>query len=255
MGSGTGLHSSTPETAPSTTLRNVGLSLSRAYSPSCFAVWRGWVGRNARQNAAQLQAENCVCAKQKTAQQSFAQRTLPARGGDARQCRPFGAVGWHIFAEASRRGTPRNSIISRQWSLFCAFVRNPTVSESDPPKLEMIDEPRSRPILREDLQVILTALGSRREASIDLEKATKEFRLELHHADLVLQRRFLNLVSFLTGKSLSRKARPQSCRARGAGCYEGYSRSLSCDPSVVITRSLAGKAIGRVFALRQTDVL
>ena len=174
------LHSSTPETAPSTTLRNVGFLIAGVLA-FVFAVWRGWVAER-QANAAQLQAETAL-RQAETAQQSLLneryQRGAEMLGSAVPSVRLGGIYSLRRLAE----GHPEQYHIQTM-ELFCAFVRNPTVSESDPPKLEMIDEPRSRPILREDLQVILTALGSRREASIDLEKATKEFRLELHHADL-----------------------------------------------------------------------
>ena len=84
------------------------------------------------------------------------------------------------------RRRPRPVRRSEMWDSLsqACLPRNPTVSEAEPPALETIEEPRNRPILREDVQVILTALGGRRGAGIDLEKATETFRLELHHADL-----------------------------------------------------------------------
>ena len=48
---------------------------------------------------------------------------------------------------------------------------------------------------------------------------------------LVLQRRFLNLVSFWA-EIASRKARPQSCQARGQVAMKRCSRPLSCEPSL-----------------------
>ena len=48
---------------------------------------------------------------------------------------------------------------------------------------------------------------------------------------LVLQRRFLNLVSYWPEMS-SRKARPQSCQARGQVAMKRCSRSLSCEASL-----------------------
>ena len=48
---------------------------------------------------------------------------------------------------------------------------------------------------------------------------------------LVLQRRFLNLVSFWA-ETASRRARPQSCQACGQVAMKRCSRSLSCEPSL-----------------------
>ena len=47
-------------------------------------------------------------------------------------------------------------------------------------------------------------------------------------AQLVLQRRFLNPVNFWP-EIASRKARPQSCRARGQVAMKRCSRFLSCE--------------------------
>ena len=49
--------------------------------------------------------------------------------------------------------------------------------------------------------------------------------------NLVLQRRFLNLVSSWP-EIASRKARPQSCQSRGQVAIKRCSRSLSCEPSL-----------------------
>ena len=51
------------------------------------------------------------------------------------------------------------------------------------------------------------------------------------HRGLVLQRRFLNLVSFWP-EIASRKARPQSCQARWQVAMKRCSRSLSGEPSL-----------------------
>ena len=50
-----------------------------------------------------------------------------------------------------------------------------------------------------------------------------------HH--LVLQRRFLDLVSFWP-EFAPRKARPQSCQSRGQVSIKRCSRSFSCEPSL-----------------------
>ena len=47
----------------------------------------------------------------------------------------------------------------------------------------------------------------------------------------LLQRRFLNLVSFWA-EPASRKARPQSCQACGQVAMKRCSRSLYCEPSL-----------------------
>ena len=69
--------------------------------------------------------------------------------------------------------------------LFCAFVRNLTGSEGVPGKpYAEVKPPSTPPSLREDVQAVLTAIGGRSEAGVACEKATKNFHLELHGADL-----------------------------------------------------------------------
>ena len=69
--------------------------------------------------------------------------------------------------------------------LFCAFVRNPTGSEvSQDRRNTQTGPPQTASRPREDVQVVLTAIGDRSEVGLYLEKAIQSFRLELHHADL-----------------------------------------------------------------------
>ena len=56
-------------------------------------------------------------------------------------------------------------------------------------------------------------------------------RPDLLRQTLVLQRRFLNLVSFWP-EIASRKPRTQSCQARGQAAMERCSRPLSCEASL-----------------------
>lgn len=66
--------------------------------------------------------------------------------------------------------------------LFCAFVRNPT--QSGETLTHKIHETEERPILREDIQTILTAIGTRGNKAIALEKADSRFYLNLFAANL-----------------------------------------------------------------------
>ena len=69
--------------------------------------------------------------------------------------------------------------------LFCAFVRNPTSSEvSQDRRNTQTRPPQAVSQPREDVQVVLTAIGDRSEVGLYFEKAIQSFRLELHHGDL-----------------------------------------------------------------------
>ena len=89
------------------------------------------------------------------------------------------------------------------------------------------DEIDPRDFLRDvRLQELLLGMYPITVTDDDLEALTA-----LRGAALVLQRRFLNLVSFWA-ETASRKARPQSCQACGQVAMKRCSRSLYCEPSL-----------------------
>ena len=64
--------------------------------------------------------------------------------------------------------------------LFCTFVRNLTRSKESQDKQE--DQSLHKSVIREDIQAVMTAIGSRSETGLGCEKATKSFGLEIQHS-------------------------------------------------------------------------
>ena len=175
------LHTSASTTASnSETLRNVGLLIGGLLA-FVFAAWRAWVAER-QANAAQMQAEITQNQAQ-TAQQSLLneryQRGAEMMGSDVLSVRLGGIYALQRLAE--EHPDEYHIQIMR---LFCAFVRNPTGSETVPHRLYSEDEPGAFPVLREDVQVVMTAIGSRSQTGLDLEKSMPNFKLELDGADL-----------------------------------------------------------------------
>ena len=70
--------------------------------------------------------------------------------------------------------------------LFCAFARNPTGSEEKRgPRYGVFyrEEPREIPLLREDVQAVLSAIGNRGDDGMRLERAAG-FTLDLYGVDI-----------------------------------------------------------------------
>ena len=70
--------------------------------------------------------------------------------------------------------------------LLCEFVRNPTKEDDDETRLdgeEQSNRTTSSPRVREDVQAVMTAIGTRGEAGLALEKKL-DFALDLHGAAL-----------------------------------------------------------------------
>ncbi len=68
--------------------------------------------------------------------------------------------------------------------LFCAFVRNPTMSgEGNDPSDVIGEPPHTAPPLREDTQAVVRAIGTRREELLDLEGKAR-FHLDMSGRDL-----------------------------------------------------------------------
>ena len=67
--------------------------------------------------------------------------------------------------------------------LFCAFVRNPT-GEAEGPVSGYGEDGEPILSLREDVQAVMYAIGRRSDAGIVLERAERNFRLDLRKANL-----------------------------------------------------------------------
>ena len=178
----------------STIIRNLGFVIGGVIAV-LLAVWRSRIGER-QANAAQRQAEitrsqveiaqsqiEIARSQAQTAQQSLLneryQRGAEMLGSSVLSVRMGG-----IYA-LQRLGEEHPDEYHIQiMRLFCAFVRNPTGSEGVPHKQYSEDEPGAFPILREDVQVVMTAIGSRSQIGLDLEKSMANFKLELDGADL-----------------------------------------------------------------------
>ena len=186
----------------STTIRNAGFVIAGVLA-LVFAVWRSVVAQ--RQAAAsQSQAETAerqaeIALRQTetaqrqadTAQQGLLneryQRGAEMLGNDVLAVRLGGIYALQRLAEEH----PEQYHVQIM-RLFCAFVRNPA-GKAEGSILRNRDG-RLFPELREDVQEVMRAVGTRSDADIGLEKAAPNFRLYLRNANLQHGRlQYLNL--------------------------------------------------------------
>ena len=146
----------------SDTLRNMGLLIAGGLT-LIFAVWRGWV--------AKCQADTA----QKSLLNERYQSGAEMLGNDVLSVRLGGIYALELLAEEHPEQYHIRVIL-----LFCAFVRNPTIDERD--KAAATESARvSQP--RVDVQYVMTFIGGRSEAGIQLERHCG-FKLDLRSADL-----------------------------------------------------------------------
>ena len=175
------VHPNTPaEASRSTTLRNIGLLIGGVLA-LVFAVWRGWVAER-QAVAARRQADTA----QRRLQYERYERGTEMLGSDVLSVRLGGIYALNRLAEEF----PEQYHIQIM-ELLCAFVRHPS-SEDRTAELQgetavdvkakdtQISAPTS---LREDIQAVMTKIGSRDEQRIRLE-SEEEFRLNLRRVDL-----------------------------------------------------------------------
>ena len=177
----------------SETLRNVGLLIGGGLA-FVFAVWRAWIAEHqsaaAQRQAetAQLQAENVESqiaiaqSQAETAQQSLLNERYQ-RGAEmlGNKVLPVRLGGIYALKRLAEEYPERYHIQIMQ--LFCAFARNPPESKEERMVHQYAgNEPTHR--LREDVQAVMTAIGRRSRAGIDLENAAEDFKLDLRDADL-----------------------------------------------------------------------
>ena len=67
--------------------------------------------------------------------------------------------------------------------LLCAYIRNPTEYEDDPPIVLVNDNPNIRPSIREDIQAAFRAIAHRSRVGIEIERR-EDFKLDLVETDL-----------------------------------------------------------------------
>ena len=166
------LHPPAPATVSnSETLRNVGLLIGGLLA-FVFAVWRALVAKR-QANAAQSQAN----AAQRQAEMAFVQAETTRQSLlNERYQRGAEMLGSTVLAvrmgciDALHRLTeehPQQYYI-QVMELLCAFARNPVGPEHDLVIGYEGEDPASR--LREDLQAVMTAIGSRGEKELELEQ-------------------------------------------------------------------------------------
>ena len=163
-----GLHG--VEDSVSTTIRNLGLVVGGAVA-ILLALWRSTVAER-QADTARRQAD--------TAQQSLLneryQRAAEMLGSEVLSVRLAGIYALRRLAEENLE--KYHVEIMR---LFCAFARNPTRDE----EVNVRGEPQfMMSSLREDVQEIMTIIGKRNKASMDVEKISEGFLLDLRGANL-----------------------------------------------------------------------
>ena len=158
-----------------TTIRNLGLLVGGAIT-LVFAVWRSLVAK-LQADAAQRQADTAQ-RQADTAQQSLLneryQRGAEMLGNEVLSVRLGGIYALQRLAEEN----PEQYHIQIM-RLFCSFVRHPIKDEGTKARSGTEDAPR----VREDVQAVMAAIGSRRMRQLELERDAN-FKLDLCHADL-----------------------------------------------------------------------
>ena len=169
----------------STTVRNVALVIGGVIA-ILIAVWRSRIGER-QATAAQHQVENVrrqleIAHQQaETAQESLLneryQKGAEMLGSDVVSVRLGG-----IYALQRLAYQHPNQYHFQIMRLFCSFARNPRVNEEKTVYYSV--ENGTTHELREDVQAVMTAIGHRSAAGLDLEELEENFQLDLRYADL-----------------------------------------------------------------------
>lgn len=164
---------SQPTVSNSETLRNVGLLLGGLIAFT-LAIWRGWVAER-QSAAAQRQAD--------TSQQGLLydryQRGAQMLADTAQAVRLGGIYALRRLSEDE----PEQYHVEVM-RLFCAFVRNPPGNgENRITPQEYGHPPHPTVSLREDVQAVMDAIGSRKTVQLQHE-GRQRYYLDLHGADL-----------------------------------------------------------------------
>ena len=168
------------EVSPIETIRNVGLVIGGALA-FLFAWWRALVaGRQADAARGQVEsAQSQAGIALRTLSNERYQRGAEMLGSPVLAVRLGGIYALQSLAEEH----PENYHIQIM-RLFCAFVRTPPCSENDPTPFFTLDpELGDLPILREDVQTIISVIGFRGTFEKDIE-AENGYRLDLRGAVL-----------------------------------------------------------------------
>ncbi len=152
----------------STTIRNIGLVIAGLVALP-LAVWRSLVAER-QAGAAQRQAD---AAQQSLLNERY-QRGAEMLGNEVLSVRLGGIYALQRLAEEQ----PEQYHIQIM-RLFCSFVRHPIKDEGTKARSGTEDAPR----VREDVQAVMAAIGSRRMRQLELERDAN-FKLDLRYADL-----------------------------------------------------------------------
>ena len=166
------LHPDDPtDVSNSDTLRNVGLLMGGALA-FVFAGWRAWIAEH-QANASQEQANTA----QRTLLNDQYQRGADMLSNDVLAVRLAGIYGLQTLVEQQPEAYHLQIM-----PLFCAFVRNPP-KDDVLDKTFVIEGEAMPPLIREDAQAALLAIGRRNSRHIQIEKE-KGFRVDLHGSNL-----------------------------------------------------------------------
>ncbi len=147
----------------SATIRNIGLVI--AGSTALFlALWRGFV------------AEDQADAAQQSLRNERYQKGAEMLGSEVLSVRLGGIYALQRLAKEYPKEYHVQII-----SLFCAFVRHPTVDKGH---VNRIIAKMGGPHIREDVQAVMQAIGKRDKHTIKLENKETKFYLDLGHAHL-----------------------------------------------------------------------
>ena len=150
----------------SATLRNVGLVIAAVVALP-LAIWRSKVAERQADTA----QRGLLNERYQTGAEMLGSNVLSVRLGG-------------IYALQRLADEHPEQYHVQIMRLFCAFVRNPTMSgeENDASELAGVP-PHTPPPLREDIQAVVRAIGTRREEFLDLEGKAR-FHLDMRGSDL-----------------------------------------------------------------------
>ena len=132
--------------------------------------------------------------------------------------------------------------------LFCTSVRSSTKSKESQDKQE--DQSLHKSVLREDIQAVMTAIGSRSETGLGYEKATKNFGLETTYSEAgITVRRVGRFWLDLRGANLRGvdlcEANLSSANFRGADLSNSQLLEANLSKAILMSADLSGAILFR----------
>ena len=132
--------------------------------------------------------------------------------------------------------------------LFCTFVRSSTKIKESQDKQE--DQSLHKSVLREDIQAVMTAIGSRSETGLGYEKATKSFGVETTYSEAgITVRRVGRFWLDLRGANLRGvdlyEANLSSANFRGADLSNSQLLEANLSNAILMSADLSGAVLFR----------